>query len=374
MDAALRPPRSADDIDVDIVVDNFNYGRFVGEAVESALAQTHAHVNVIVVDDGSTDGSRRILRRYADRVELVFKQNGGQASALNAGLARCRGDVVVFLDADDMLHPAAVSRVAEVFAARPDTVHVPYRLQVVDALGRANGAVKPPLDVQFPRGDIAAAQLTFPFDIVSVGTSGNAFSVAALRRVAPIPEDEFAECADWYLVHVVPLLGRVTPIDEILGNYRIHGGNAYEPQGIALELEHVRQTVRYAAVTAQALERVAGELGLIPPFGPALSMSDVANRLISLRLDRDAHPRPDDTTPRLLRDGLRVARRRWDSSWWMKAVYVVWFLLAALAPRPVLKRLALVFLFRERRRFANRLYRRMHPRPLQVDVVLDRQA
>jgi len=88
------------DIRVDIVVDNFNYGRFLGEAIDSALAQTHPHVGVIVVDDGSTDESRNVLARYDDRIDVVLKENGGQASALNAGLARCSGDAVIFLDAD----------------------------------------------------------------------------------------------------------------------------------------------------------------------------------------------------------------------------------------------------------------------------------
>jgi hypothetical protein len=362
------------DVRVDVVVDNFNYGRFLGQAIESALAQTHPHVHVIVVDDGSTDESRSVLAGYADRIDLVLKENGGQASALNAGLAHCTGDVVIFLDADDVLAPTTAARVAEVFAAEPGTVQIPYRLEVVDPSGRRNGLVKPPPDMELPEGDIAAAQLTFPFDVVSVGTSGNAFSVEALRRIAPIPEDEFADCADWYLVHVLPLLGRVQPVDEILGRYRVHGANAYEPQDVQLDLEHVRQTVRYAAATTGALERVAGELGLTPPHRTILSVSDLANRMISLRLEPQLHPRAGDTVPRLLRDGLRASRRRWDSPAGMKAVFVVWFLVVAVAPRPLLVRLALAFLFRERRGGANRLFRRLrrsHPR---LDVKLERRA
>jgi hypothetical protein len=361
-------------IRVDIVIDNFNYGRFLGEAIESALAQTHPHVRVIVVDDGSTDESQSVLAQYADRIEPVLKENGGQASALNAGLAHCSGDVVIFLDADDVLHPPAAARAAEVFAGNPEIVQVPYRLEVVDPSGRRNGLIKPPPDMELPKGDIAAAQLTFPFDVVSVGTSGNAFGVAALRRIAPIPEDEFADCADWYLVHVVPLLGRVRPVDEILGRYRVHGANVYEPQEVRLDLEHVRQTVRYAAATTRALERVAGELGLTPPFGTILSVSDLANRLISLRLEPELHPQAGDTVPRLLRDGLRASRRRWDSPAAMKAVFVLWFLLVAVAPRPLLARLALLFLFRESRGRANGLFRRLRARHLRLDVKLEQRA
>ena len=78
---------------VDIVVTNHNYGRFLEQALSSACGQTYPHVNVIVVDDGSTDDSREILRRFERRVDVVLKEQGGQASALNAGIARGHGDI-----------------------------------------------------------------------------------------------------------------------------------------------------------------------------------------------------------------------------------------------------------------------------------------
>src|SRR5207302_4981495 len=86
-----------------VVVNNHNYERFVGEAVESALAQTYPHTEVVVVDDGSTDGSRDVLERFRGDIQLVLKPNGGQRSAFNAGLERSSGDLVCFLDADDTL-------------------------------------------------------------------------------------------------------------------------------------------------------------------------------------------------------------------------------------------------------------------------------
>jgi hypothetical protein len=363
--AARVEPR---EIDVDIVIDNFNYARFLPRAIESALAQTHPCVRVIVVDDGSTDESREILASYADRVELVFKENGGQASALNAGLERCTGDVAIFLDADDELDHQIAARVCAVFAHDPKTVHVPYRLAVVDGHGRRNGLLKPPRDMDLPSGEIADAKLTFPFDVVSVGTSGNAFSVAALRQVMPMPEVEFASCADWYLVHVLPLVGRVTALDQIGGHYRVHGDNAYELTDVRVDLDHIRDSVRYADVTKTALTDVSGRLGMPLPFTAILSVSDLANRLISLRLDPDRHPVRDDTVLRVVRDGTRAAFRRWDSPPVMKAIFVAWFLLAGAAPRPLLNRLALVFLFRERRTGLNKVLYALprSRRPLEV--------
>src|SRR5215217_1250210 len=90
---------------VSVVVNNYNYGRFLGEAIDSALAQTYPRTEVVVVDDGSTDDSCSVIAGYDGRVVPVLKENGGQASAFNAGFAASRGDIVIFLDADDYLFP-----------------------------------------------------------------------------------------------------------------------------------------------------------------------------------------------------------------------------------------------------------------------------
>ena len=88
---------------VSIIINNYNYARFLRAAIDSALGQSYASIEVLVVDDGSTDQSRAIIDSYGDRVKSILKKNGGQASALNAGFAQCQGDIVIFLDADDVL-------------------------------------------------------------------------------------------------------------------------------------------------------------------------------------------------------------------------------------------------------------------------------
>src|SRR4051812_4883990 len=82
---------------VSIIIDNYNYARYLPDAIDSALGQTYRPIEVIVVDDGSSDGSREIIIAYGDRLLPVFKANGGQASAFNAGLASCQGEIVIFL-------------------------------------------------------------------------------------------------------------------------------------------------------------------------------------------------------------------------------------------------------------------------------------
>src|SRR3954447_15747865 len=139
---------------VDIVVNNYNYDRFLAAAVESALAQTHPRTAVIVVDDGSSDDSRQVLAGFEERVSLVLKENGGQSSALNAGLRLCEGDVVLFLDSDDVLHPDAAAAVAAAVAAEPPVAKVQFRMEVIDAEGRPTGEIKPPLHLPLPQGDL----------------------------------------------------------------------------------------------------------------------------------------------------------------------------------------------------------------------------
>src|SRR6516164_3747657 len=106
-----------------IIINSYNYARFLGQAIDSALEQTYPYTEVIVVDDGSTDDSRAVLTGYGDRVRAVIKDNGGQASAFNAGLRVSRGEVVFFLDSDDALLSTAVARAVELFRD-PEVVKV----------------------------------------------------------------------------------------------------------------------------------------------------------------------------------------------------------------------------------------------------------
>src|SRR5690349_9032182 len=114
---------------VSIVVNNYNYGRFLNECIDSALNQRYAAVEVVVVDDGSTDESCEVIRSYGARINVVFKNNGGQGSAVNAGFAASTGSIVLFLDADDALAPDAVDRIVREW--NPCAARIQYRLECV---------------------------------------------------------------------------------------------------------------------------------------------------------------------------------------------------------------------------------------------------
>jgi len=346
-------------LSVDVVINNHDYGRFLEAAIESALAQTHDRVRTIVVDDGSTDGSREILARQDGDVTVVLKENGGQASALNAGMAESEGEVVIFLDADDVLRPETAARAAAAFAADEEVSKVQFRMETIDAEGRPTGETLPAPHLAMPSGDLRAAELARPYDLVWMATSANAFRAEALRRILPIPEGRYPRTgADWYLVHLTALLGRVVSLDEVGAGYRVHGGNDYALAASTLDVEHVRQAVRFADATSDELLRLATELGQPHP-DRILSVADLANRMTSLKLDRSRHPIGSDSALGLLRDSLGACRRRDDASAAMKAAFVAWFAAMAVAPRRLARRLAELFLFPSRRRSLNRLLGRM---------------
>lgn len=334
-----RPPSR-----VSIVVNNHGYARYLPAAIESALGQRHGAIHVIVVDDGSRDESRQIIASYGERVTPVLKERGGQASALNAGYARADADVVMFLDADDTLDPEAAGRVAAAFDGGTDVARVHFRLRVVDAAGTPSGAVKPEARLPLPRGDLGPQTLRCPFDGPWLPTSGNAFSSDVLRALLPIPEDEYGICADWYLVHVSSLYGRVEAIDETLGCYRVHGANAYEPDAGSLDLGHLRQTIGFAALTRGHIAEHARRLHLRHDEKRAASMCDVANRAVWLRLRGDVDPLGDDSALSLLRQGMRACGARDDVGWPLKGLFLSWLVAMLGARRAPARRLAELFL------------------------------
>ncbi|PLZ03572.1 glycosyl transferase [Burkholderia sp. WAC0059] len=216
---AGREPQDADAADrLDIVICSYNYERFLGEAIDSALAQNPGRTRVVVVDDGSTDGSRAVIERYGDRIEAVFKENGGQASVYNLGIERVRSEYVLFLDSDDLLYAGAVDRILAAFGTDGRCAKVQFRLDVVAHDGQRIGSHVPHSMPPENCADALRRGWLYP----SPPASGNAYRVSALRRVLPIPDVEHGLAADFFAIYGVALLGAVRSIDAACGAYRIH--------------------------------------------------------------------------------------------------------------------------------------------------------
>ena len=334
---------------VDVVIDNFDYGRFLGAAIESALGQTYAHTRVTVVDDGSSDDSLDVARSYGDRINVIAKSNGGQASALNAGFAATHGELVAFLDADDMLCSDFAASAVEALSHRRAAVKVVFRARVVDAAGIPTGRVEPSPHLPLSAGDLRARTLSHAFDLVWPPLSAQVFKRSALAQVMPIPEEDFRTLADWYLTHATSLLGEVAAVERAGTAYREHGANAYLVAPAAISAAQLRTSIVHDERTTRHLERIARTVGLIPPGALGRSTATTARRLVSLRLDAAAHPASRDRRSALWIDGLRSIRRRGDLAPRVRIALAAWFSLVAVAPRPLVSRLATPFLQPARR-------------------------
>jgi glycosyltransferase involved in cell wall biosynthesis len=208
----------------DIIINNFNYAPFLDQAIESALAQTWPNTEVIVVDDGSTDDSREVMKRYKSDITAVLKSNGGQGSSYNAGWAASRGDLVCFLDSDDTLYLDAMESAVSLFDD-PQVVKVQWPLRVVDPSGAWHGELS--THVAPPDGDlkqrVAADGPLYDFHY----TTGAAYRADFLTQVLPMPEAEYRNGGDVYLITLAPVYGRLRTATQALGTYRVHGQNNY---------------------------------------------------------------------------------------------------------------------------------------------------
>jgi glycosyltransferase involved in cell wall biosynthesis len=312
---------------VTIAVNNYNYQRFLGEAIDSALGQSYPRVEVIVVDDGSTDGSREIIAGYGDRVIPILKENGGQASAFNAGFAASKGEIVIFLDADDVLLPETVARVVE--AWRPGISKVQYLLEVMDAEGRRQGRLWLPNAV-LSSGDLRELILSSG-TYLSPPTSGNAFARDVLARLLPMPEKEWRISADGYLVSLAPFLGEVLSLNERIGLYRVHDSNHWTREG--MDLRRIRAYIAHDLQRQDLLAEFADREGIAVEKNLVLRVpSHVKYRLASLLADPEGHPYPEDSRWSLARHGIAGCFRAGEFTWRKKALYSAWFALLAFSP------------------------------------------
>lgn len=348
----VSPPPGAKPL-VSIIVNNYNYAQFAGRTVDSALAQTYPGIEVIVVDDGSTDSSREVLEAYRGRCRIIHQPNGGQAAAYNSGFAASSGDLVLMLDSDDILAPTAIERTVESW--NPGVAKIQFRLSAVDAEERPLGYDLPNLPMG---GDDAGTLLRHYGYYPAPPGSGNVFARSALQALMPMPEAEWRNGADGYLIGLAPLFGEVVSIDEPLALYRVHGANNSEAGG--LSVSKLRRRLRNELDREQAIKRIAGDRG--ETIATALSLNIPAHcksRLFSLKLDPAGHPYPEDSRAGLVLSGVSAAWRFPHMRLPKKLAATLGFPLIAIAPRSFFNGDLRFFFLSERRRGLLRGKRRL---------------
>jgi glycosyltransferase involved in cell wall biosynthesis len=203
---------------------NYNYGRFIAEAMDSVLKQTYTHFELIIVDDGSTDNSRKVIQSYNDpRIRVIFQPNQGQAAAFNAGFTQSCGELIAFLDSDDRWEPEKLKKTIRGFHHFYIPISlVQHNLQMIDVNSQPLNQIHPRIDSGIR--DVLKLYLREQHTGFFSATSGIVCQRSALNHVFPLDES-WRICADVALTRPLPIFGQIFTLEEPLGYYRVHDHN-----------------------------------------------------------------------------------------------------------------------------------------------------
>lgn len=211
---------------VSVLVPNYNYSRYIGETLDSALRQTYPHFEVIVCDDGSKDNSCEIIETYVQkdsRIKLIRKPNGGVASALNVAYQESKGEIICLLDADDIWLENKLQKTVEIFQSNSRFGFAIHNVIQIDAAGNY---IKPaPMYNQLPSGWMGVSALENGGFVDNIPPA----SALSIRRevaeyIFPL-NLEFVRNADSLVFRFAPFITHIGSIMNVLSQFRIHGAN-----------------------------------------------------------------------------------------------------------------------------------------------------
>jgi glycosyltransferase involved in cell wall biosynthesis len=256
-----------------VVIDSYNYARFISQAINSALEQDvpASEVEIIVVDDGSTDDTVEVVRRFGDKVRLIVQKNAGQTAAFAAGFAAARGEIVCLLDSDDYWAPGKLSAVAA--AMRSPEVGMAQNIQRdVDVEGRPLPNPLPDWPPLYRAEDLLEGRF------INAANSSIAVRRAILDKILPVPP-EFFYLHDDYLLMFGVLHGAVANL-PLLGYHRVHGTNN---STIMNNPDRLERFLREKKIFYPLLEKRVRELGLaLSPRYVAIQKLDLLRREIMM--------------------------------------------------------------------------------------------
>jgi glycosyltransferase involved in cell wall biosynthesis len=311
-----------------VIIANYNHQDFVGAAIESALAVDWSHKEVIVVDDASTDDSRRVIDCFRGRITAYFMPKSSQLGAHMFGFEHSVGDVIIFLDADDLLEPEVMQEVVKVW--RPGVSQIQYRMNLIDSAGTQLGTAIP----QFPRKNDPAKLRHDYLRTMAYTTppgSGSAYARDFVAKAYAIPMPPTIRWSDHVLHPLAPILGDVLTIRKPLARYRVHAAN----RGTLGSLDGTK--LRYRLLEdvnkARLFASVSQQFGLMVPHDPLRhNLTHLQPRLASYLVDPENHPFPEDTLYNLVYRLLYAATISSQMRARDRLVLIAWTVACVLAP------------------------------------------
>ena len=293
---------------VSVLIDTYNHERFIEQAIVSVLEQDFpaSEREIIIVDDGSTDRTPEIVKKFEPRVRLLRKENGGQASAFNAGIPECKGEIVAFLDGDDWWAPGKLQAVTCALASDAAIGIVGHGITEVFLDGSQH--VQLLKEVHRFRVDSETAARVFRLRKSFLGTSRMTIRASILLQIGSVPESLTVQ-ADEYLFTFAGFLSDVLILKESLTFYRLHAGNAFQvadgntqalrrkqkvlealAKSLTVKLEQQKVEKHVAHVVVEAIETESEVIRL--SLDPGLPWETVQTELRNYRIMH-----PDATLP-----------------------------------------------------------------------------
>lgn len=209
---------------VTALINTHNYARYLPLAINSVLTQTYPKIEIVVVDDGSTDHTAEVLAQYGDRVRAIRTENGGQGHAFNVGIGNANGELIMLLDADDTWMQEKVQLMVDLAAKFPKAAMLYHRFQNIDRDGGYNG---PPQPIGLRSGNFRHTFLrsggSWEHPIASVLT----LRTEHIRRALPLPTYAVREGADAIISDYCVLTSEIASLPDALTLRRVHGSNLY---------------------------------------------------------------------------------------------------------------------------------------------------
>jgi glycosyltransferase involved in cell wall biosynthesis len=245
---------------------------------------------LVVVDDGSTDGTPDVVAGYGDAVRVIRRPNGGLNAATDTGVAAARGKYLTFLDADDFWPADRLSRLAEVLDARPEVGLVYGDMDVVDCEGLQ---VAPSFRALYGLARVSGRVLGQLLANNAVSAGSMMVRTSLRDRFHPIGPD--AAHQDWWIVTAVASVAEIAAIDTVVNHYRDHGDNMNLGAGgdrllglYRLELPFRRRLLTTTDLPLVSLDELVSALSVHDRLVERLAAADPAAAALAAPSDRDA--------------------------------------------------------------------------------------